>query len=235
MRAFIIALLAYSIIATLYIVLLTTKMNRLENRIKTSKPIVDIDDIYEIDTQDIPFTSEENRPVTIIAFSDFSCEACAKGAANLQRLMCQFPGKIRVGFKAFPSTDPTSIAAACSALAAFRQGRFWEMKMALFSNQDRLEKDLFQRLAKDLGLNMGEFLAACDPKLWEEYLRNHQKEAKTLGINRVPTFFVNGVKVEGNNYDLLEYAVQKLLVKRKSKELPLNFKVPKKPHSPHKP
>src|SRR5215210_4710721 len=46
-----------------------------------------------------PGRGPEDALVTIVAFSDFECPFCTKGAANLEELSARFDGKVRVVFR----------------------------------------------------------------------------------------------------------------------------------------
>jgi len=212
MRIFVIVLLIYSFFSTLLTVLLISKIKNLKGASSVAIPTVEMNEVFEIDIQDIPFTTAEVTPITIVGFTDFGCKACAKGSDNLRRLLCQFPGKIRVGYKIFPSlSNQQSVSAATAALAAYRQGHFWEMEEALFRNRDSLGGALYQKIAASLHLDMTAFNAEKEPELWLAYLKVQKGEAQMLGIEIVPTYFVNGIKVEGSNYQVLESTVRQVM------------------------
>ena len=55
------------------------------------------------------------------------------------------------------SIHPQAMAAATAAIAADRQGKFWQHHDALFDQQDKLGEKLYQAKARDLNLDREQF------------------------------------------------------------------------------
>ena len=145
-----------------------------------------------------PSRGPEDALVTIVAFSDFECPFCTKGAANLERLSASFDGKVRVVFRNMPlPMHAKAEAAALAGLAAHRQGKFWEMHDALFATQGKFDQDDLDALADEIGLDLEKYRRdIADPAL-AAALRQDIADAKALGINGTPSFLVNGRLVVG--------------------------------------
>ena len=85
--------------------------------------------------------------------------------------------------------------AAIAALAANRQGKFWEYHDKLFAEKKITPKS-FDKIAEELGLDTTQFKKDRASALLNNHLKKDMKEAEVLGINGTPTIFVNGRKVK---------------------------------------
>lgn len=213
MRFYLVSLSLYSVAITVLAVMLMMQNRELKaGPGGAAEPAVDYSVKHEIDTQDIPMMGNETAKVTVIEFNDFECPFCAKGSGVVRKLMDAYPDDVKVGFKNLPLPfHENAREAASAALAAYRQGKFWEMEEKLFANYDKLSPELYTQLAEELGLDMEAFNTLKDPTNWEEYLQTQQQEAEKVGVTGTPTFFVNGIKVRGASYESLKEAVDYVL------------------------
>ena len=102
-----------------------------------------------------------------------------------------------------------------AALAADRQGKFWEFHGELFKNYNRLNTGKIDEIANQLGLNAAEFnQQQKNPELVAQIRRDYE-EGIRLGIRGVPTVFINGRKMRDRGPESLEAAVNQELEKAK--------------------
>jgi hypothetical protein len=87
--------------------------------------------------------------------------------------------------------------AAEAAMAAHAQGKFWEMYDKLFENVQSLNRETFERIAQEIGLNMTRFRADLDNHTHQARIQEDQQHAQSLGARGTPAFFVNGRKLRG--------------------------------------
>lgn len=81
--------------------------------------------------------------------------------------------------------------ASTAAVAAQRQGKFWEMAASLYRNMDKNEEDQILDLASDLGLDMNRFRTdLADPEI-AKMVRADKVEAIRAKVNATPTLFIN--------------------------------------------
>ncbi|MCP4213846.1 MAG: thioredoxin domain-containing protein, partial [bacterium] len=105
-----------------------------------------------------PANGPEDAPILIIEYTDFQCPYCAKGWEMVQTLMGMFPGKIRHVFKNYPlSPHDKAESAAKAAMAAGKQGKFWEYHDLLFHISPDLGEENLSRFAEELKLDMEQF------------------------------------------------------------------------------
>jgi protein-disulfide isomerase len=106
--------------------------------------------------------------------------------------------KVRVVFKNLPlSFHKNAEPAARAALAANKQGKFWEMHDAFFNNQRGLNEEFYMTTAKNIGLNVDKFKADMNSDEIKKQVQADMELAKKHGVSGTPGFSVNGVMVRG--------------------------------------
>jgi protein-disulfide isomerase len=152
---------------------------------------------FDIRTDD-PVRGNPKAPVTLVLFSDFQCPFCANVEPTLAEVRKQYGDKIRLVWKHQPLPfHPNALPAAEAAEAAREQGKFWEMHDRLFSSQRELSADTYEKIAKDIGLDVRRFQEATRSGRARNRIQDDQRLAARVGANGTPTMFVNGEKVEG--------------------------------------
>jgi protein-disulfide isomerase len=132
-------------------------------------------------------------PVTIVEFSDFQCPYCGAAHPELQRLLREFEGQVKLVFKYFPlGAHERAMPAARAAEAAALQGKFWEMHDLLFEHQRALEDADVERYAGMLGLDLERFKSDIASPEVQERIDADRQEGEKLKIQGTPTFYVDG-------------------------------------------
>lgn len=146
-----------------------------------------------VDLAGSPRKGAANASVTIAEFADFECPACAGARVVLDELLQKYPNDLALVFKHFPlSMHPNAEKAARAAVAAQRQGKFWEMHGQLFENQQRLDATTIEQVAKSIGLDMKRFVQDRDSEATADAVARDRKQGESLGISGTPALFVNG-------------------------------------------
>jgi protein-disulfide isomerase len=141
----------------------------------------------------VPVRGAPMAPVTIVEFSDFQCPYCSAAHPELERLVREFEGQIKLAFKHFPlSAHLRAVAAARAGEAARRQGKFWEMHDLLFAHQRELEDADLERYAGMAGLDVERFKTDVAGAEVQERVEADREEGLKLGIEGTPTIYVNG-------------------------------------------
>ena len=154
--------------------------------------------VMDIQAGTSPTRGPDDAEITIFAFQDFECPYSQRGAATLKPLLKEYSGKIRLVFKNRPQTFHKQAAgAAKAALAAQKQGRFWEYHDLLFENNRSLGEEVFIKLARQLNLDIERFNKDRNSKKIEEQLNTDLAVAKEHNFNGTPTFVINGVVIAG--------------------------------------
>ena len=134
----------------------------------------------------------KDAPVTIVEFSDFQCPYCAKAAHTVDEVLKAYPLEVNFIYKNFPlPMHPNAEPAARAALAAGRQGKFWEMHDQLFAHSDDLSVAKIRGIADKLGLDTTRFEADMSSPEVKEQLDLEVRQGKWAGVRGTPTFFIN--------------------------------------------
>jgi protein-disulfide isomerase len=161
---------------------------------------------------DDPARGNPKAPVTIVLFSDFQCPFCARVSPTLEEAERQYGDKLRIVWKHQPlSFHPHALPAAEAAEAAREQGKFWQMHDRLFGAQRELSPETYERLAREIGLDLKRFQEAIRSGKFRARIGDDQRLAATVGASGTPTMFVNGEKVEG----AVPFATLKAVIDRK--------------------
>ena len=138
-----------------------------------------------------------DAPVTIIEFSDFECPYCARYALQtfpeLRRNYID-TGKVRYAARDLPLTfHRFAIPAAVATRCAGEQGRFWEYRHALFTQQSRLGSAPYAQLARAQRLDLTRFESCRSDGRAAAAVRADAELAQSQGITSTPTFVVGRV------------------------------------------
>ncbi len=136
--------------------------------------------------------------VTIVEFSDFQCPFCAQANTAIAEVMNQHSATTRLAFRHFPLPNhPDAEAAAIASMAAQKAGKFWAYHDLLFAGQDDLTVDTLKARAKEAGFDPKQVTAALADERNEARVVADQKLGLESGVSGTPTFFVNGIPVQG--------------------------------------
>lgn len=177
-----------------------------------------VDPIQRIDVGDAPIRGPVDAPVTLVVFDDFQCPYCARLAPVLKQVLERNSQTVRLVLKNFPlSMHRYARKAAIAALAAGRQGKYWQMHDLLFENYRQLSDEKVDELAGKLNLDMARWKKdLADPALAAQVdadLRQGQK----LGVRGTPTLYVNGRLVRDRSPQGLQQLIDAELQKVKKK------------------
>jgi uncharacterized membrane protein/protein-disulfide isomerase len=153
--------------------------------------------------------SADGAAVVIVKFSDFMCPSCAQTYRDykpvLERFNAQYPGAIRLVQKDFPLETECNASlnrdlhlASCEAAAAARaaraKGRGEAMEDWLYTNHQILTPAGVRQAAAEIG-GVTDFDAQYPSLLTA--IKGDVALATILGVKVTPTFFINGIKLEG--------------------------------------
>lgn len=154
--------------------------------------------VKDVPIDDSPVEGPANAPITIVEFADFECPHCAQVSPLLDKVVQDRKSDVRFAFKFFPLPGHAHAdIAARAAIAASRQGKFWEMHHLLFANQARLEQSDLDGYAKQLGLDLSRFHADMQSKETTDRIARDRKLGEDLKIDGTPSIFINGRKFDG--------------------------------------
>jgi protein-disulfide isomerase len=158
-----------------------------------------LSDPVQIRTAGAPLLGPPDAPVKLIEFSDFQCPFCVLATPQVHRILKAYPSQVSLVFKQYPLDSHSQAAlAASAALAAHKQGKFWEMHDGLFSLNGRLSRDAIFGVAAKIGLDMKKFEAdLSSPEIQKTVVQDIQ-DGDSAGVSGTPTLFVNGKRYNAN-------------------------------------
>lgn len=165
----------------------------LSSRSAKKLEVLRLEFIEDVATEGHPSKGSEKAQVTIAVFDDYECPYCARLEPQLKQILERYPQQVRLVIKQFPlKSHPQAMPAAKAALAAHRQGKFWEMHEKLFQKQKELNEAKIKELAQSLGLDMGRFDKDMkDPEI-ERMIQKDLQNGFQVRVQGTPTVFVNG-------------------------------------------
>jgi protein-disulfide isomerase len=128
----------------------------------------------------------------------------------------KYSKEMKLVFKNFPLRNHTfAWPAAIAALAANKQGKFWELHDQLYENYNRLSDQKISEIAQQVGLDMEKFNNDMkDPELKALVERDFQ-EGIEVGVRGIPTIFVNGKQLRNRSFQGFQAAIEKELAKER--------------------
>lgn len=151
------------------------------------------DAVKPLDLSGAPSKGPADAKVVMAEFADFQCPACGAARPLIEEALKKHASEVRLVFKHFPlSIHENAEKAARAAVSAGRQNKFWEMHEALFVNQQKLDSETIQGLAKGIGLDMKHFLADWDSEAVADVVARDRKQGEALGLKSTPSLFING-------------------------------------------
>ncbi|MFO0635346.1 MAG: DsbA family protein [Nannocystaceae bacterium] len=138
-------------------------------------------------------------PVVVVAFVDYQCPFCRRAwKEELSGVLARHPDDVALSVRQLPlPIHNAAEGAARAALAAGKQGKFWQFHDRLLAHEGALGRTNFVGWARELGLDEAAFLAALDDPATAKVVEQDTRLANRVGVDGTPGFFVNGRYVGG--------------------------------------
>jgi protein-disulfide isomerase len=132
----------------------------------------------------------------------------------LEQVLEKNPNQVKLVFKNFPLRNHKSaMPAAIAALAAEKQGKFWEFHDLLFKDYNRLNEQKVKEIAQQLNLDMEQFEKDRKDPTIRAMINRDVSEGNRVGVRGTPTVFINGRLLRNRNpagfQELIEKALKK--------------------------
>jgi protein-disulfide isomerase len=145
--------------------------------------------------------------VTVLEFADFGCRYCGSFTREtMPRLLDEYVGAGKVRWKYVPlvmGMFRNGRAAATAAQCAAEQGNdaFWRMHDLLYVRQPEWQQSSadfdWTAYAAPAELNRAQFATCLSAGAAAQRVAAAVRLAEALGVRATPTFFIDGVRVEG--------------------------------------
>ena len=154
-----------------------------------------------VDAAGAPLMGKNDAKVKIVAFSDFQCPYCSRGAVTMHEIQKKYGSKVSIAFKHYPLPfHQQALPAAEMSMCVNKLGssdKFWKFHDILFKNQDKLDVDSLAKFAKEAGVDDKKAKECLDSGEFKEVVKTDMEYGNKLGVRSTPTFFVNGQMVAG--------------------------------------
>lgn len=160
-----------------------------------------------------PLLGSASAKVTIVEFLDPECEACAAMHPITKQILSEFPGQITFVVRYMPFHGNSKYVA--NILEGARaQGKYWEAMDLLFESQhkwgshDRPDVSIIPEILAPLKLDIKKIVADAKAGKYDELINKDLEDGRAIGVNRTPTYFVNGNQLYEIGYSALKNEVQ---------------------------
>jgi protein-disulfide isomerase len=158
----------------------------------------------------------DDAKVTMVEFMDPQCEACAAMHPILKKLLKEYDGQVRLVIRYMPFHSHALYAAALLEEAR-ESGKYDQLQDILF---ERLEDwgghhdarpELLKDYMKEIGIDKMRSEEDYVVKKHGEKVKLDEADGQKLGVDRTPTFFINGVRQPDIGYTPLKAGIENAL------------------------
>jgi protein-disulfide isomerase len=171
-----------------------------------------------------PMWGKRDAPVTVVVFSDFQCPFCSRVEPTLEQVRTTYgPDKVRMIWKnnplPFHQNAKPAAEAAQGVFASAGNDAFWKFHDNAFKNQSSLSEDSYVKWAQEAGVkDVNAFKAGLASHKWADKVDKDLNDGKTVGVQGTPSFFVNGVFINGAQpFDNFKKTIDQELQKAQAK------------------
>lgn len=186
------------------------------------------DEKVSVDLTDVHVLGRADAPLTLVEFTDLECPFCRTFHVNtFERIKREYidTGKIRFVSRDFPlDFHPNARPAAQAVRCAGEQGKFWEMRHHVTLNAAALGSAVYERLARELGLDLPRFTACAGSDSHRGAIDRDMAAGLSAGVTGTPSFVLGrtvpgstleGIRIVGAQpYPAFEARIKSLLEKR---------------------
>ncbi len=159
----------------------------------------------------IPNFGDPNAKVIIIEFVDYNCGYCKKSLDAITRLL-NSELSLKISFRDYPILSASSKFAAKAALAAKKQGKYFELHSELLNVKGNLSEEKILEIAKNIDIDVAKLKIDMEDPEIAVIIQNNENLAKKLNIRGTPTFIINGKLYAGAlEFDKLRALIDKAL------------------------
>ena len=149
---------------------------------------------------DAPSIGNSDADVTVVEFFDYNCGYCKRAVPDIQALI-KDDTNVRVVFKEMPILGPTSRTAAQWALAANKQGKYFDYHVALMEHRGPKEEKQLAELAEKIGLDVDQIKKDIESGTIDGELNKVTEVGREIGVTGTPAFIVGDKFVTADKVD----------------------------------
>ncbi len=161
-----------------------------------------IDRVRIESSSDEPTLGNPKAKIKIVEFVDYQCPFSRQEAPTIRAFMERHRDDVFFILRDLPILElhPDAERVAIAARCVFAQkdhGHFWEFHDRLFASQEQQSASDLRMYAQQIGVDLSAFDRCVVAKTPLAHIRASFADGVAAGVRGTPTFFVNGVKIQG--------------------------------------
>jgi len=163
-----------------------------------------------------PTLGKPDAKVQLVEFLDPACSACARFYPYVKDILAAHPDQVRLVLR-FAPFHRGADAVVAVLVAARKQGKFWPALEALLASQASWVHQHTAQVGQvwphldGLGLDLDQLRADMGAAEIAREIAQDLADAKALGVNKTPQFFVNGKPLTQFGYEPLKAMIAEAL------------------------
>jgi len=125
-----------------------------------------------------------------------------------------YPSDVNFVYKQFPlpaTMHPNALPSSKAAVAAGKQGKFWEMHDIIFKNNRELSYDKLKEYAGQVGLDVARWEKDYNSPDVQQAIDKELADGRAADVQGTPTFFVNGKRVANRSLEGFKQMIDEAL------------------------
>ena len=160
-------------------------------------------------SKDDPFIGRKDAPITIVEFSDYDCGVCKAAVPWVMSQVDDRRGDIKLIVKESAVRGEDSRRAAIAAMAAYQQGKYREMHVALMkAPANAYTPANLEMIAQSVGLDIARWKKDMANADLIKRVDRSVEEFDMAGLQGTPSFLINGRFVGGFGQEELESLIE---------------------------
>ena len=148
-----------------------------------------------------------DAPATLVEYGDYQCPHCYRAHPMVIGLQKQFGERLRFAFRNFPLSElhphAAHAAEAAESVAAHAgEAAYWRMHYTIFEHQqdsdEALSDEYLLRYASQAGADTARVKRDLASGSYRPRVRDDFVSGVRSGVNGTPTFFINGLRFDGD-------------------------------------
>lgn len=145
---------------------------------------------------DHPFAGNPEGNIVITEFFDYNCGYCKRAIGDINKVL-EADKNVKIVFREMPILSGESYDASRYALAAHRQGKYFEYHQALLNSSAPKNKENLEKIAGDMGLDTEKLAKDADSQEIKDEIEQGLSLARKLGIRGTPAFIIGNTFAPG--------------------------------------
>lgn len=140
--------------------------------------------------KNLPSIGNPNASVTVVEFFDYNCGYCKRALTDVIQTVAN-DKDVRIVFHELPILSEDSKLTAEWALAAHKQGKYYEFHKAMMKYRGAKNINVLTKISNDIGLDAEKMRKDAKSDAIAKELQTSIRVAREIGVSGTPAFIVN--------------------------------------------